>query len=394
MVDTASDTTDTTAGTDDVVDDNQGSDAGEKIENHQRGSEDFPEMTIEDMAGMDDEAFAELSGKLDIAAYGPKEDEPEGDVESEQQQTTGSDESTNDGDEQDDTDAAEFELPEDIDRIFQPFSANGRDMSVRSTDEAIQLMQQGANYHKKMQALSPHLKRVKTLERNNIDDATLNYLIDLHNKEPGAINKLVKDAEIDPLDLGNDDDEGEEYRPGNYAISDEEMAVEDVIDEIKSTPTYDKTIDVIGKDWDATSRTAFIQEPNMIRMLNSHVASGIFDIVDTEMQRRRGLGQLTGINDVTAYQEIGKELNEQGAFNHLGSGEASSTTQTTSQPAQQTQTRSNQKAADETRNARRRAASPTRGTKANKQQQPSDFDPVNLSDEEFEKQFSRLIKSA
>ena len=40
-----------------------------------------------------------------------------------------------------------------VDKLFAPFKASGVDMQVRSVDEAVQLMQMGANYQKKMQNL-------------------------------------------------------------------------------------------------------------------------------------------------------------------------------------------------------------------------------------------------
>ena len=55
-------------------------------------------------------------------------------------------------------------------RIMAPFKANGRDIEVKSVDEAITLMQMGANYNKKMAALKPNMKVLKLLERNQLLD--------------------------------------------------------------------------------------------------------------------------------------------------------------------------------------------------------------------------------
>src|SRR5574344_1636015 len=40
------------------------------------------------------------------------------------------------------------------DQVMAPFQANGKTIQLRSVDEAIQLMQQGANYTRKMQAIA------------------------------------------------------------------------------------------------------------------------------------------------------------------------------------------------------------------------------------------------
>ena len=78
-------------------------------------------------------------------------------------------------------------------KLLAPFVANGREMSVKSVDEAITLMQMGANYNKKMAALKPSLGLLKLLESNGLADAEkISYLIDLANKDAGAVNKLSK----------------------------------------------------------------------------------------------------------------------------------------------------------------------------------------------------------
>src|SRR5690606_34973436 len=87
-------------------------------------------------------------------------------------------------------------------RLLTPFKANGREIQVKSVDDAIQLMQMGANYNKKMAALKPNLKLMKMLQNNNLlSEEKLSFFIDLEKKDPAAINKLVKDAGINPMDL-------------------------------------------------------------------------------------------------------------------------------------------------------------------------------------------------
>src|SRR5690606_21653948 len=63
--------------------------------------------------------------------------------------------------------------------IMKPFKANGREIKLNSPEEVITLMQKGANYTKKMQALQPHLKIVRMLENNQLlDEGKLSQLID------------------------------------------------------------------------------------------------------------------------------------------------------------------------------------------------------------------------
>ena len=106
------------------------------------------------------------------------------------------------------------------DKVMAPIKANGKTITLQSPEEAIQLMQMGANYTKKMQQIAPQRKTLMMLEKNGIDQDTLNFLIDIKNKNPQAIAKLLKDANIDPLDV--DTTSQNNYVAPNYSISDQE----------------------------------------------------------------------------------------------------------------------------------------------------------------------------
>ena len=59
-------------------------------------------------------------------------------------------------------------------RITSPFKASKRMMQVDNVDDAIALMQKGADYHNKMKTIAPHLKMVSMLEKEGLlkDDIT------------------------------------------------------------------------------------------------------------------------------------------------------------------------------------------------------------------------------
>ena len=60
-------------------------------------------------------------------------------------------------------------------KVMAPFKANGKMITLRSPEEAIQLMQQGANFTKKMQAIAPHRKLLIMLENNGLlDESKIN----------------------------------------------------------------------------------------------------------------------------------------------------------------------------------------------------------------------------
>ncbi len=131
---------------------------------------------------------------------------------------------------------AAFDYEAEYKRLLTPFKANGRDIAVNSVDDAIQLMQMGANYGKKMAGLKPNLKLMKLLENNGLlSEEKLSYLIDLDKKSPEAISKLVKDSGLDPMDL--DTDKASAYKQTTYTVDEREIELDTVLDDIQGTPT-------------------------------------------------------------------------------------------------------------------------------------------------------------
>ena len=263
-----------------------------------------------------------------------------------------------------------------LNKLFAPFKANGRDIKIDSVDEAIKLMQQGANYNKKMAALKPSLKVLKMLENNGLlDEQKITYLIDLDKKNPDAISKLIKESGIDPLDVNTQEEP--KYTPGNYSVSDAQVNLDAVLDSIEHTPTYNRTMTVILDEWDDNSKRALANEPGLIPLINEHVANGIFDTIASEMMKQRALGNLSGLSDLQAYEAIGKQLAAQGAFNKKPTQEPVEV-----KPKVPTQD-------DTERAAKRKAASPSKQTQATKE---PDLNPLSMSDEEFEKAFNSKFR--
>ncbi len=272
-------------------------------------------------------------------------------------------------------------------KLLAPFKANGRDISVKNVDEAVKLMQMGANYNKKMQGLKPTLKIAKMLEGAELlDPNEINYLIDLKNKNPEAIRKLVKDAGINPMDL--DTDAENHYVPTQRNVSDQEIELDSVLDELENSPGYSRTVEVVSKQWDEQSKQIIAKEPHLLRFLNRHVEDGIFDQISNEVQRERLFGRLTGLSDIDAYKQVGDSLHQAGKFttkkpdsNAAGNSGSESNPNPVVIPPKQ-------KPDDSKLNERRRAAGSSKPAAA--RAAPKEFNPLSMSDEEFEK-FSETL---
>lgn len=264
-------------------------------------------------------------------------------------------------------------------KLTAPFRANGKEMQIDNPDDAIRLMQMGANYNRKMAAMKPALKVLKMLEKNELlDEGKLSFLIDVQKNEPGAIAKLLKDNKVDPMEFEMD----QNYAASNYSVSDSEVELDTVVESLKDSPTYTRTLEIVANRWDKASKTYIADNPHLLSTLDSQVASGIYDLISTEVEKERTFGRLTGVSDLEAYQTTGDRLNQEGRFAHLG---APSSDNKSADPAVR---RPTPKPQDEVnRRDKRRAASPTRSAPV-KSSAPS-VNVLNLSDDEFEREFDQ-----
>lgn len=202
-------------------------------------------------------------------------------------------------------------------QLMAPLKANGKTIELRSPEELIQLAQMGANYTKKMQAIQPHRKILMMLDNNGLlDEGKLSYLIDLDKKNPQAIQKLVKDSGIDPLQI---DTEAEPtYREGNHRVGDEEAAFVSVLEDLKSTPEGVQTLQTINTQWDQASKEVLWKNPELMDTIHAQRANGIYDMIASEVERLRMLGTIpSNVSFINAYKAVGDDLNAKGVFSQL-----------------------------------------------------------------------------
>lgn len=213
---------------------------------------------------------------------------------------------------------ADFNYKASYEALMAPFKANGKMITPRSPEEAISLMQMGANYTRKMQEIQPYRKVMLMLQNNGLmDEDKLSYLIDLDKKNPDAIKKLLKDSGTDTLDFNPEDEV--KYQAGNHRVSDTEAAFATELDDLKSTPEGQATLGVISQTWDNASKDALFENRGLLQTIQSQRENGIYDIISAEVSRLRMLNQVpAGMPFIQAYNQVGDALARQGAFNHLG----------------------------------------------------------------------------
>lgn len=273
-----------------------------------------------------------------------------------------------------DTAKADVDYKEFYTKIMTPFKANGKTIDLKSPDEAIQLMQMGANYTKKMQSIQPYRKVLLMLENNKLlDENELSYLIDLKQHDKSAIRKLLKESDVDPMDLDTDDENELEYTQGNHNVSDEEAAFVSAIDDVKTSSTGEQTLQLINDSWDQASKQALWEQPNLIGVINSQVDSGIYKSITDEIDRQRTLGTIpVDTPFLQAYKTIGDQLKNKGLL-----GNSKPVTRKVSKPKNSV-----------SNNDRASAASPTRSSP---KKAKTIVNPLAMSDDDFLKQMQNRL---
>jgi len=185
------------------------------------------------------------------------------------------------------------------DTIFKGFKANGKEIVPKTVEDVVALMQMGANYTKKMQSIAPLRRTVESLNRADIGDEDLNFLIDLHKGDKEAIKKLLQKHKVDPIELDLD---STNYVPKNNMISDEDTEYFDALDDIK--PSIPKIKEILDSRWDSKSKAALLKDPEKMRQLHEEIQMGRFDVVQERLEHEKTFGRYKGKSDLEAYTDV------------------------------------------------------------------------------------------
>jgi hypothetical protein len=267
--------------------------------------------------------------------------------------------------------------------LMAPFKAAGREIQLNDIEQARRLMQMGVDYNRKMQVLKPHQKILKSLEKHNLfDENEINFLIELKQGNPEAIKKLLADNEVDPLSLeveeGNRD-----YRPTDQLVGERELAFSEVMDNLRESPSFTKTMDTLTNQLDTASRSFLVDNPHVIAILDTHVQLGAYDQIMERVASERLTGSHQGLSDLEAYKVVGDRMLESGEFANSAPSQPSQPSKPARTSAQDTRPAKARNAAKEQVKDRKRAASPTKGNSSGNRAKPnfatmSDDDIANL----------------
>tara|TARA_R110000823_G_scaffold12076_14_gene40583 strand:- start:639 stop:1898 length:1260 start_codon:yes stop_codon:yes gene_type:complete len=199
-------------------------------------------------------------------------------------------------------------------KVSAPFKANGKEMQVRSAEDVIRLMQMGIDYSRNMQLMKPMKAMDAMLKTHGLNDpAKISYLIDVKNGKPEAIMKLLKDNNIDPLDLNTADD-APTYRQSNYQQDPKDQDFQEAIDNTMARPGGRELIADVNAMWDDKSKEALREEPAIFDNLLAQKDSGVYEQVKTELEYQRSLNFLNNVPFLQAYHQVSQAMEKAGVF--------------------------------------------------------------------------------
>jgi hypothetical protein len=199
-------------------------------------------------------------------------------------------------------------------KVSAPFKANGKDMQVRSAEDVVRLMQMGVDYSRNMQLMKPMKAMDSMLKTHGLNDpGKLSFLIDVKNGKTEAIQKLLKDLKIDPLDLNTGDD-APVYKQSNYQGDPKDVEFQEAIDTTLSRPGGKELISDVNANWDEKSKEALREEPAIFENLLAQKESGVYQQVNTELEYQRSLNFLTNVPFLQAYHQVSQAMEKAGVF--------------------------------------------------------------------------------
>ncbi len=247
-------------------------------------------------------------------------------------------------------------------QVFKPFKANGKEITPKSVEDIISLMQMGANYTKKMQLMAPMKKVVQSLDNAKIDEQELNFLIDVSKGDKEAIKQLLIKHKIDPLEIDLDGDNT--YSPRNNIASDEDVEFNDTLMDIHDS--LPRIQEILNNTWDDNSKKVILKDPRLMRALHEEVQMGRFDEVQKRLEAEKTFGRYKGVSDVDAYIDLVSKMEQERM-------------KTKTQPETPTKTESTKKIPDKSK------AAPTKGKTSKSSSSLTAKDLLSMSDDEFNK---------
>lgn len=200
-----------------------------------------------------------------------------------------------------------------MDTVTATFKADGKDFSVRSAEDAVRLMQQGVNYSRRMHEMKPMKALNRMLADHGLNDTQkLSFLIDVSKGDKTAITKLLKDSNLDPMDLDTSGEIG--YQAKSYAGNPQDNAFRDALDNTIATPEGQALVSDIHQNWDAESKDQLRKNPSILGNLTQMKQSGVYSKIVDELNYQKSMGYLTDAPFLQAFDQVGEAMKNAGVL--------------------------------------------------------------------------------
>jgi hypothetical protein len=296
--------------------------------------------------------------------------EEEGDTEEDTQETLEADADEVEENTQDSNDLSDFDYKASFEALMAPIKANGQEVQIKTPEDARKLIQKGLNYDDKMVAIKPVRLAGKALERAGIirdgviDEEALNRMIDFNNGNIEVMKERLKELNIDPLEL---DLESTNYQAENHMVDEHSIVLDDIQRELDTRGSTEQVVGALS-NMDEGSKAYFAENPHQLLGLEQDITNGVFDEIYSNVQYERRMGRLNGKTDIEAYIEFARARGQQ-------------------LQQQQPQAKAQQPAPKATKKVNTKKRAKAGGTKPSNSRPTDAVNPLDLSDEEFEKMF-------
>lgn len=360
------------------------------VDNHEHDTEDGNEEdpTV-DNGEQEDEPSDEVDPDSDNGSEDPEptepstpiKDKPKADSKGKSKKQEGSQEPTT---EVDNSVATDF-----YKSITAPLKADNHEYTFDDPAKIRELIQKGINYNSKMEAIKQMRGVHEVLsEANLLDPTKLSFLIDVHNRKPEAIAKLLQDSKLDTYEL--DEQKASEYKETSVDLDQASKVAHfraHYNDNVKN-PNY-ATVFEQARTWDEPSQQQFLNNPEYLSTLADHKANGVYDKVMQQVAYERNINGVK-MPMLDHYHDVGVRM-----FGN-GGGNAQVPTQNANNiPTQQGKVTTTKRTSAEVQ-AMRKKLGPTTTSSPKTKKTPkfkSAADIYKLSPEEFSKIDPELLKN-
>lgn len=349
--------------------------------------EEFEKMTDDEFEALDNETETEQE-ESNLGDEETEEEETEAANEEEEQPNAegGSEDESEEESETEDKQPSDEELlanskvyEETYNALFgSPVKGGGREVQVRNAEHARNLMEMGIDYSKKMEHMKPHMRALRTLEKEGLleNEDMFNLLLEAKQGNPDAIKRLIGDNKLDAFELSPEEG-AETYKPQNQLASQEEVNVNNALQQIRQSPAYEETLDVMTKTFDSKSKEILSENPSYITSLNQDIESGVYKKVMEAVQYQRDMKMIPeGTSDIEAYIGTVKQI-AQYEQQQYAAQQSPAKVDPVEAPDNTTSKRS-------TEESRKRKTGMSTSRSSKKKKEPN-YDPLSMSDEDFMK---------